>query len=115
MEPYSHKSLSPPCVEYMNSNLREKNLAMMLDAQLYVAKFQLQTSLVASHSLCFSAQKDVFFISRPKPDMGSPSIHDPSGIPIITGFLNPGFTFMMLFKMLKIKAVASSSFCRHAY
>lgn len=87
----------------------------MLDAQLYVVTFQLQTSLLASHSPSFSAQKDVFFTSRPKPDMGSPSVHDPSGIAIITGFLNPGFPFMMLFKMLKIKAVASSSFCRHAY
>lgn len=88
---------------------------MMLGAQLHVAKFQLQMSLVASHSQCFSAHKDVFFISRLKPDMGSPSIHDPGETAIITGFLNPRFTFTMLFKKLKIKAVASSSFCRHAY
>lgn len=33
---------------------------MMLGAQLHVAKFQLQMSLVASHSQCFSAQKDFF-------------------------------------------------------
>lgn len=93
---------------------REKPV-MMLGAQLHVAKFQLQMSLVASHSQCCSAQKDAFFISRLKPDMGSPSIHDPGKTAIITGFLNPRFTFMMLFKKLKIKAVASSSFCRHAY
>ena len=88
---------------------------MMLGAQLHVAKFQLQMSLVASHSQCFSAQKDAFSISRLKAGMRSPSIHDPGETAIITGFLNLRFTSMMLFKKLKIKAVASSSFCRHAY
>lgn len=43
------------------------------------------------------------------------SIHDQSDTIIIIGFLNTGFTLMMLFKKLKIKAVASSSFCMQAY
>lgn len=83
-------------------------------AQFHVVKLQSQKFLVVSHpfiamffnsSRCLSSFQTLhgFFI------------HDPSETVIIIEFLNTGFTIMMLVKKLKIKAVASSSFCVHAY